>query len=629
MNNILHRLRPKSFKSQLVLGMGSILTFLILTFNYITVTEERDFLHEQGLKQAANRSLALAAAAKVWLLSNDYVGLEEIAHNFAVYDDLEFIAIINMDGKVLEHTDHSLIGQYIADEKRIAYLKEMRHTDDKPTEYKILIDNKQHIEIMRMVHDGKNHIGMINLRLNQINRQKNIDEIIMKGIVFTLISVFVAILFSFFIVNNLSKELIALIAMMKRVRHGDKSVQANESTTKEIALLSREFNSMISALKKSEESYERLRERLELAFEGTQDGLWDWNLSEDSVYFSPIWKKMLGYEDHEIPNKFSSWQERVHPDDLDNAMKDVQDHIDGKTQMYKNIHRLKHKDGHWIWNLARAKAIYNQDRKAIRMVGTNADITELKRLEKALDDQEELMIAQSRHAAMGEMISMIAHQWRQPITVITMGANNMLVDIELGNTSEEKLRHEANSIVAQAQYLSKTIDDFRDFFRPNKNKEEVKVQDVFNEAVNIIGKSFEHDNISLSINGNEIGTIKTYSRELLQVFLNLLKNSKEALVEHTKEHRYIDVLIRSDEDSVITTICDNGGGIEKTTLEKIFDPYFSTKNEQIGTGLGLYMSKTIIEKHMHGRITVTTKEDTTCFEISIPKTSREEEKKDA
>ena len=103
-----------------------------------------------------------------------------------------------------------------------------------------------------------------------------------------------------------------------------------------------------------------------------------------------------------------------------------------------------------------------------------------------------------------------------------------------------------------------------------------------------------------------------------------MKNSQEALVEHTKEQRFIDVVINSDEDNVITTICDNGGGIAKETIEKIFDPYFSTKNEKVGTGLGLYMSKTIIEKHLHGSINVTSEEKTSCFKISIPKISKEE-----
>ncbi len=624
MNSILIKLRPNSLQSQLIIGIGTILTVLILAFNYITIQEEHEFLHEQGLKQASNRSLAFATASAAWLLSNDYIGLEEIVHNFSVYDDLEFIAVINMDGKVIEHTDHSLVGKYISDKQRLAYLHETGITDNDPFNETVLLDNKDYIEIIRMVHAGNRHIGMINMRLDQTSRQKNINERIFKGAIFTGISLIVAILFSILIVSNLTTELIQLIKMMQKVRHGKKDVQADESATREIALLSREFNNMINSLNKSEKSYTNLYERMELAFEGTRDGLWDWDLTEDTVYFSPIWKEMLGYKDNELASEFSSWLERVHPEDLDNAMNDIQTHIDGKTKMYKNIHRLKHKDGHWIWNLDRGIAIRNQDGKAIRMVGTHTDITELKRLEQALSDQEELMIAQSRHAAMGEMISMIAHQWRQPITVIAMGANNILVDIALGNVSEEKLELEANSIAEQSQYLSKTIDDFRNFFRPNKEKEEVKIYNVLSEAVGIIGKSLENTNISISIKESETGLTKTYSRELLQVFLNLLKNSKEALVEHTKNDRHIDVVINSDEDTVTTTICDNGGGIDKKTMEKIFDPYFSTKNEKTGTGLGLYMSKTIVEKHLHGSIIVTSEDGTSCFKIVVPRISQEE-----
>ncbi len=624
MNNILLRLKPKSLRSRLVFGIGTILAVLIISFNYITVKEESKFLHQQGLKQASNRSLALATVSKTWLLANDYIGLEEIAHNFSVYDDLDFLAITNMDGKILEHTDHSLIGKYITDEQRIAYLKQMLDADDNLQNEKILLDNRDHIEIIRIVHHGKKHIGIVNLRINQKHRQKNIDKRITKGIIFTVVSLLAAILFSVFIANNLTKELVQLISMMRKVRYGDKNVQANESDTREISLLSHEFNSMISALNASEQSYKQLSERLELAFEGNQDGLWDWNIIDGSLYFSSIWKKMLGYNEDNLPNTFSTWQDNVHPEDLDSALHAVQAHLDGKTPKYQHIHRLKHKDGHWIWNLARGKALYDTNGKAIRMVGTNTDITDLKRLEQALNDQEELMIAQSRHAAMGEMISMIAHQWRQPITIIAMSANNMLVDVELGNISEKTLRDEANSIVEQAQYLSKTIDDFRNFFRPNKEKEKVRIQDVLTEAIAIIGKSLENDKITLTIKENETGQIRTYSRELLQVFLNLLKNSKEALVEHTKEERHIDIDIDSDENTITTTICDNGGGIPEKTIEKIFDPYFSTKNEKTGTGLGLYMSKTIIEKHLHGEISVTSKGQTTCFTITIPKNLQEE-----
>ena len=246
------------------------------------------------------------------------------------------------------------------------------------------------------------------------------------------------------------------------------------------------------------------------------------------------------------------------------------------------------------------------------------DTTEREEIRKEMRDQEEVMIAQSRHAAMGEMIGMIAHQWRQPITVIAMGANNMLVDIELEEVKEESFKEEAKNILKQTEYLSKTIDDFRNFFRPDKEKEEVNLEEVMTEAQKIIGKTLEHANITLSIKDKNGYKVKTYSRELLQVFINLLKNSKEALIEHREKDRHIDVMISDDADNVITTVCDNGGGIDEAIIDKIFDPYFSTKDEKTGTGLGLYMSKTIIEKHLHGMLEVSNTKEGACFKIAIP-----------
>ncbi len=742
---------------------------------------------------------------------------------------------------------------------------------------------------------------------------------------------------------------------------------------------------------------EEIRERYEFALNGSKDGLWDWDLINNSIYFSPRWKKMLGYQDDELENKFETWEERVHPDDLDGAKKAIIDNHHNRTESYENIHRLKHKDGHWVWILDRGQTIFNTDNRAVRMVGYHTDITKQKLLENKLrnskeqfdlfmenipagivikdhnnhviysnnfiqkltkedslvgqdaydifpkatvqkfkelnekaktegyaeeiiefknfedkpkfiraltfsmkqdhgelntgsiyiditdkykdqhkivqlqaavesapisiiitdlfgrieyvnpwfikltgytkeesigtkpnilksgytsskeytnlwktitqrevwsgtfknikkdgtefweaaiispifDDkgeiinfigikqeiteqvylkeelikqaqksielgaileeianevyifskeklqflyvnkevsrnlqyssselmqmtpmdikfsltkdefentlkqfsqentkkiylqikhqrkdgtiypadsylqetqfegqdaymaividtteqtkirqellnQEEIMIAQSRHAAMGEMIGMIAHQWRQPITVIAMGANNILADIELDEVNEEQFKEQANSIIKQTMYLSRTIDDFRNFFRPNKEMELVKLEDVMIEADKIIGKSLEDNAITLEIIHDNGYKIQTYSRELLQVYINILKNAKEALVETRQKERHIRVNISDDDKNIITTICDNAGGIDSSIIDKIFDPYFSTKDEKSGTGLGLYMSKTIIEKHLHGSINVKNSEEGTCFTITLAKRQDDE-----
>ena len=251
------------------------------------------------------------------------------------------------------------------------------------------------------------------------------------------------------------------------------------------------------------------------------------------------------------------------------------------------------------------------------------DITNEYQLKEDLFVQEELMIAQSRHAAMGEMISMIAHQWRQPISVIAMDANNILADIELEMVEEKSLRSTSEDIITQTQELSKTIDDFRNFFRPEKDAQEVIVKELFDDALGVIGKSLDNNQIAFILNLDENKKITTYTRELMQVFINIIKNAKEALIEKKIENKKITVYTSEDEENLKLRICDNAGGINEEIMEKIFNPYFSTKGEKNGTGLGLYMSKTIVDKHLQGSLTVENDDEGACFEIVVPHVIKE------
>ncbi len=232
---------------------------------------------------------------------------------------------------------------------------------------------------------------------------------------------------------------------------------------------------------------------------------------------------------------------------------------------------------------------------------------------------EEIMIGQSRMAVMGEMIGMIAHQWRQPITIIGMLINNTILDIEFGEIDNDKILEDLTSIDEQVHYLSKTIDDFRNFFRPNKLPQNIKMGEISRELLNIVGKIFENNNILLSFEGDLDDEFYLYKNELLQVFLNILSNSKDAFIEHNIESRQIIFTAHFNKDEILFSIQDNAGGIPKNIQEHIFDPYFTTKSKELGTGLGLYMSQIIIEKHLHGSIKVDSDSDKTVFYIKIPK----------
>lgn len=235
-----------------------------------------------------------------------------------------------------------------------------------------------------------------------------------------------------------------------------------------------------------------------------------------------------------------------------------------------------------------------------------------------LKNKDKILLAQSKHAAMGEMISMIAHQWRQPISAISMEANNILADIELEIFEQKQAKECAKGVIKQTQELSKTIDDFRNFFKPQKEKEELYIKDIINNTLEVIGKSIYNSNIKISINLNSNKKIQTYPRELMQVLLNLLKNAKEIILEKHIPNGTITINVKDIQDNIHIEVCDNAGGIKKEIIKKIFDPYFTTKDKDIGTGLGLYMSKIIIQKHLNGNISAHNKAHGACFEITLP-----------
>lgn len=247
------------------------------------------------------------------------------------------------------------------------------------------------------------------------------------------------------------------------------------------------------------------------------------------------------------------------------------------------------------------------------------DITEKKELEKELKEKQEMMMAQSRHAAMGEMISMIAHQWRQPLATISMASNNVMADIELDTLEVGELKQQLETINEMTQHLTQTIEDFRNFFKPKKEKSFVSVESIMEDVFKIMGKSLENNNIHVLYHFEAHSKVQTYVRELLQVFINIIKNAKEALIEKRVEERRIKIAIKESERDVIVFIGDNAGGIDKEVIGHVFEPYFTTKDDTVGTGLGLYMSKTIVEKHLKGKLEVKNRKEGACFSISLPK----------
>ncbi len=238
---------------------------------------------------------------------------------------------------------------------------------------------------------------------------------------------------------------------------------------------------------------------------------------------------------------------------------------------------------------------------------------------KKNEEKTKQLIQQSRLAQMGEMISMIAHQWRQPLTAITATTNNLQIKTLIdGKIDNLQLQEELELITNYSQHLSLTIDDFRNFFKPDKIKMESKLEDIIEKAINIIRTSIESKNINLIRNYNFNNTLFTYASEIQQVILIILKNAEDILMEKNAENKLIKINTFKKKDFAIIQIKDNGGGIDGDIINKIFDPYFSTKKSKEGTGIGLYMSKIIIDEHCLGNLSVKSNTKGATFEIKLP-----------
>ena len=216
--------------------------------------------------------------------------------------------------------------------------------------------------------------------------------------------------------------------------------------------------------------------------------------------------------------------------------------------------------------------------------------------------QQNIIAQQAKMAAMGEMIGNIAHQWRQPLSSISTSATGMKLQKELNILEDKFLIEGLEQINNSVQYLSTTIDDFRNFYKPDKNKKEFRILETINKVINLVDLQFRSNGITIIKNGQDV-KINSFENELIQVLINILNNARDELIKKDKDYEkliFIDVL--KNQKNLLVQIKDNAGGIPKNIITRIFEPYFTTKNQSQGTGIGLYMSREIISKSMNGEI---------------------------
>ncbi len=231
--------------------------------------------------------------------------------------------------------------------------------------------------------------------------------------------------------------------------------------------------------------------------------------------------------------------------------------------------------------------------------------------------KEKMMLQQSRLAQMGEIISMIAHQWRQPLNGLSMLNSSLILKYSRDKLDKEFLEYFKLNSKKQIHNMSKTIDDFRDFFKPEKEKQEFIINETIQDTIDMVKPFFSDLEIELIFYTKEEITTIGYQNELGQGIINIINNAKDVLVENEIENKQINITLTQDDKDITLSISDNAGGIPDNIIDKIFDPYFSTKDEKNGTGLGLYMTKMIVEDHMDGKLSVSNNKAGAEFKIIL------------
>lgn len=364
------------------------------------------------------------------------------------------------------------------------------------------------------------------------------------------------------------------------------------------------MGSDINMRKHAENALVESEKRFQYAMEATDDGLYDWDLTTNEIYYSPGWKRMLGYENHELPDDFSVWEKLTDPEDVKRSWKMQNELIKRQRDRFEMEFKMRHKAGHWVNILSRAKAIFNKDNEAVRIIGTHVDISELKKLQDQLLQSQKL-------ESIGNLAGGIAHEFNNILSII-IGNNEILMSelptYNLARESAEEIRIaslRARDVVKQLLTFSR---------QDNVSKKRISIKSIVEESIKLVRSSIPA-NIEIKQKiASTVSNIFGNATQINQILINLCSNAADAmpknngvleikLSDEISEKKDKSVSGRLPEKCVRLAISDNGIGIEKNILGKIFEPYFTTKNIGKGTGIGLAVVHGIVEEH-HGSITV-------------------------
>ena len=402
-----------------------------------------------------------------------------------------------------------------------------------------------------------------------------------------------------------------------------------------------EVSREITARKRAEEGMKKSETQLAEAQQMAHLGSWEYDLQSHRFSWSDELYRICDLKPGKFRLSFKEVLKLIHPEDL-NLFKIAIEAAYRSRNPFSFFHRIVRPNGTIRILHSQGKVVADADGNHVRIIGTAQDVTARKKSEEILKSKHRalkefnqilekrvreevvknrqkdfLLIRQSRQAAMGEMIGNIAHQWRQPLTTIALLIQDLSENYCYGDFNQEYLDKTVDHAMQVIQFMSSTIDDFRNFFKPDKLKESFLIGEAIRKTISFTGPSLKDKNIHVDLETDDTLYITGYPNEYAQVLFSIINNAKDALLEKGVKNPLIVIKASNQQGKSVVTIADNAGGIPEDVFDKIFDPYFTTKELGKGTGVGLYMAKTIIEKHMGGKLSARNNAEGAEFRIEV------------
>ena len=577
-----------------------LLAFFALFINHMIVNEKEKTLNSLIIKIENNKRFYTPVLSQS-LFTFDKIALE--IHLAAIYLDEEVykIELIDFSSKInLTHNSKKSNTQ--------DYIKSI---------IPLYVDNEQ--------------LGLLTIYYTK-SKIRNILETYKSDILkLSILFLFLTFVIIFYFIKNITNSINTLAMVSTQIAAGNLDVPINVKSNDEIGLLAEKFEIMRNSLIERINLIDQQKSEIQTFNEDLQKsnsfllqsqsianiGSWEINTKKNQLICSEQLYKIFSINQKEFDGNHSNFLNFIDPRDRErverehnNSVKNKNDYtIEYKVINDKNIIKTVREN---------CKHIFDKNNDIIQSIGTIQDITEMKK-------KDNLLYQQSRMAAMGEMLENIAHQWRQPLSIISASATGIKVQIGFDMIKTEEIIANMDHINNSVQHLSQTIDDFRDFFKSDKKNNQFLINSVFDKTFKLITSQFKTANINIVKNIEEI-TLFGLENELIQVLINILNNARDELIKKEKQDRLILIDVVKENSNVEILIKDNAGGISIDILDNVFKSHFTTKQDSSGTGVGLYMSKIIIEEHMNGSISVDnvqfTYEDTSYngaqFKIVIP-----------